>query len=290
MAVFCLFFEEGVISLFEGKRIGFIGAGAMAEAMLAGILGQKLVMPEQIFVTNRSNQQRLQQLQQRYALPEAFMNRDEAFRADIVILATKPKDVPPLLEEWPSSHPERQLFISVAAGLSTERIEQCFSNPVAVVRAMPNTSSQVGESATAICQGSIAAEQDVAIAEQIFSAMGKVVQVREQQIDAVTGLSGSGPAYLYYIAEALEQAGVEAGLSAEEARLLTVQTFVGAAKMLSSSGKDAKTLRQEVTSPNGTTMAGLEQLAQGNVATFIGKAVKAAKKRSIKMGEELTKK
>jgi pyrroline-5-carboxylate reductase len=127
------------------------------------------------------------------------------------------------------------------------------------------------------------------LAEHIFSAMGKVVRVEEQQIDAVTGLSGSGPAYLYYIAEALEQAGVEVGLSAEEARLLTVQTFVGAAKMLSSSGKNAKTLREEVTSPNGTTMAGLEQLAQGDVATLIGKAVKAAKRRSEEMGEELEK-
>lgn len=275
--------------MFQGKNIGFIGAGAMAEAMLAGIFEQKLVKPEQILVTNRSNQQRLQQLQQRYALPESSLVREEVFRADIVILATKPNDIPPLLEQWPASHPERQLFISVAAGLSTQRIERCFRSPVGVVRAMPNTSSQVGESATALCRGSVATEQHMNLAEHIFSAMGKVVRVEEQQIDAVTGLSGSGPAYLYYIAEALEQAGVEVGLSAEEARLLTVQTFVGAAKMLSSSGKNAKTLREEVTSPNGTTMAGLEQLAQGDVATLIGKAVKAAKRRSEEMGEELEK-
>lgn len=275
--------------LLEGKSIGFIGAGAMAEAMLAGILGHKLVNPDQILVTNRSNQHRLQQLQKRYHLPENSLKSEEAFRADIVILATKPKDIPALLKQWPFNQPEQQLFISVAAGLSTQRIEQCFHSPVAVIRAMPNTSSQVGESATAICGGSIATESDETIAEQIFSAMGQVIRVKEQQMDAVTGLSGSGPAYLYYIAEAMEQAGVEVGLSAEEARLLTVQTFIGAAKMLSNSGKDAKNLRQEVTSPNGTTMAGLEQLTQGNVAAFIVEAVKAAKRRSEEMRHELEK-
>lgn len=275
--------------MLKGKTIGFIGAGAMAEAMLAGIRKQQLVKPAQILLTNRSNQQRLQQLQQRYALPETSLVRDEAFCADIIILATKPKDIPALLEKWPSSNPERQLFISVAAGLSTKRMERCFHLPVKVIRAMPNTSSQVGESATALCRGSVATEQDVSIAKQIFAAMGQVVLVEEHQIDAVTGLSGSGPAYLYYIAEALEQAGVEAGLSVEESRALTVQTFVGAAKMLSCSGKEAKTLRQEVTSPNGTTMAGLEQLAKGDVFAHIGRAVKAAKKRSEEMRDELEK-
>ena len=258
----------------------------MAEAMLAGLLAQE-VKPEQVYVTNRSNRQRLQTLQQRYALPDQSLSREGAFGADIVLLAAKPKDLPQILKNWPATKVEEQCFISVAAGLSTKSIESCFSQPVRVVRTIPNTSSRVRESATAISRGSFATDRDVALAEAIFSTLGTVVVVEEEQLDAVTAISGSGPAYLYYLAEALEQAGIDAGLSPEVASQLTVQTFVGAAKMLAQSGKGAQTLREEVTSPNGTTQAGLEQLSQGNLPALISRAVEAAKRRSQEIGQEL---
>jgi pyrroline-5-carboxylate reductase len=208
-------------------------------------------------------------------------------QADIVILAVKPKDVLEALSEWRSRLGREQLFISVVAGISTETITQALGGRIAVVRAMPNTSCAVGLSATALCGGNGVAEGQLSMAERIFKSIGSVIRVDEGAMDAVTGLSGSGPAYFYYMVEALQAAGVQAGLSAETARQLTVQTLLGAAHMLVETGKEAGQLRHEVTSPGGTTMAGLEILRQCEVAEAMKRAVLRAKERSIEMGANL---
>lgn len=264
--------------------IGFIGAGAMAESILAGLLAKEEVNSDQIALVNRNHRLRLQELIDRYHLQAAKQTADHVAQADIVILAVKPKDVLATLSTWKSHLSSRQLIISVVAGITTEIIERAIGNGAAVIRAMPNTSCAVGLSATALCGGSHVSEEQIRLAERIFMSIGSVIRVDEQAMDAVTGLSGSGPAYVYYMVEALQAAGVRAGLSAETARQLTVQTLLGAAHMLAETGKEAKELRDEVTSPGGTTMAGLEMLDRWKVSEAIERAVLRAKERSMEMG------
>ncbi|SHF17699.1 pyrroline-5-carboxylate reductase [Seinonella peptonophila] len=275
--------------MLQEKRIGFIGAGAMSEAIIAGLLQTKQVEPKQIFLTNRSDEQRLQDLINQYGLSAKATEIKQIASADIVVLATKPKDVPEAMRYWSKKLCSGQLLISIAAGIEIAYLESFLSTEVAIVRAMPNTSSAVGYSATAMCHGRFASKQDVECALQIFRSIGAVWTVDESLMDAVTGLSGSGPAYIYYVVEALEAAGIQAGLEKQVARELTLQTFFGAAQMLMQSGKEASQLRQEVTSPNGTTMAGLAELNRHETQKVFQQAVLKATERSAEMGKELNK-
>ncbi|MGA8943488.1 MAG: pyrroline-5-carboxylate reductase [Thermoactinomyces sp.] len=273
--------------MLKNKSIGFIGAGSMAEAILKGLLTGKLVNPENVFMVNRQNQIRLNELSQRYGLNLNRQKDDYVARADIVILAVKPKDVIEVLQKWGNRLQNGQIFISVAAGISTELIENYIQNEVSVVRVMPNTSCAVGLSATAISAGKRATDHAIEATREIFSRIGSVVLVNEALMDTVTGLSGSGPAYIYYLVEALESAGVSAGLHPQTARLLTVQTLLGAAQMLLQSGKDASELRKEVTSPGGTTMAGLKALKEYQVDEAMKMAVFRARDRAGQLGKQL---
>lgn len=272
--------------MLENKTIGFIGAGSMAEAILGGLITKNKVKPGQVSMVNRENQMRLKEICQRYGLDLNRQKEEIVAHADIVILAVKPKDVIDVLRKWGKSFQEGQILISVAAGIPTELIENYIQNQVSVLRVMPNTSCRVGLSATAMSKGSRATREAVEITRLIFSTIGLVIVVEETLMDAVTGLSGSGPAYIYYMMEAMESAGVSAGLNGETARMLTVQTLLGAVHMLLHSGKDAKELRQEVTSPGGTTMAGLQALSDYRVDEAVKAAVLKAKERASELGRQ----
>ncbi|SFI58608.1 pyrroline-5-carboxylate reductase [Thermoflavimicrobium dichotomicum] len=267
------------------KKFTFIGAGSMTEAILAGLLEKNKILRQNITILNKSNKIRLQKLLQTYGLTKPQQIGEAIRHSDVVVIAVKPKDVEDALLKWREYIHEKQLVISVAAGISTSYIESLLQANIAVIRAMPNTSCTVGLSATAICSGKWSTEQDMQLAKEIFSAIGMVVSVKEEMMDAVTGLSGSGPAYFYYMVEALEQAGIRAGLQPDTARQLTLQTILGAAHMLAETGKKPTELRQEVTSPGGTTMAGLEVLSKYQLDQAVIEAVLRAKERSQELGQ-----
>lgn len=272
----------------EKKRVFFLGAGSMAEAMLKGMLAAELFPASQITVSNRSHTARLHELNREYSVNTYQTKEDKAARAasaDIIIVAVKPFDVASALENVQHALTRDHLVISVAAGVSTEAIETYLGEQIPVVRAMPNTSSFVQESATAISAGCYATPAHMEDALQIFSAIGSAIIVEEGQLDAVTGLSGSGPAYIYYVVEALLDAGVACGLPQETSQALVLQTLSGAVKMLKETGKDPAELRRQVTSPNGTTMAGLQALEQGNADSLFLQAVKQATARSVELGK-----
>ncbi len=265
--------------------LGLIGAGNMADALIRGILGQRLLPPNQIWVTNRSNRDRLLALQARYGVRITPTKPPLLDAANVLILAVKPKDMRGVFEEIGGAIRQDQLVISVAAGVPLMAIERALAG-VPVVRAMPNTSAAVRASATALAPGTHAGEDHMRIATQIFRAVGDAVSVPEEVLDTVTGLSGSGPAYIYRFIEAMISAGTNLGLSDELARRLTVQTLLGAARMLAESEEDPAELRRRVTSPGGTTMAGLNVLEARGFAVTVGEAVRRAAQRAREIAQE----
>lgn len=274
--------------MLQGKTIGFLGAGSLAESLIRGLVTGGVVRPEQLMVTNRSNRERLESLQQRYGVRFTHDKAAITRACDILVVLCKPKDVGSLLAEiGPYTH-IGQVLLSVAAGVSTEFLAGGVAAGVEVVRAMPNTSCQVGESATAICLGRGATEQARAHSRAILGAVGQVVEVPEEQLDAVTGLSGSGPAYVYLMIEAMVEAGRAMGLEPAVARDLAVQTLKGAALMLTETGEDPALLRQKVTSPGGTTMAGLQVLHDAGFYDAMVRAIARATTRSKELGRLVT--
>ncbi|GAB7389293.1 pyrroline-5-carboxylate reductase ProI [Bacillaceae bacterium] len=270
--------------MLAGKKIAFLGAGAMAEALIAGLLKKRLLSPEQLAATNKANQERLKELQDKYGIRT---HRDKAAligEADILILAMKPKDVAEALREAKPFITERHLLVSVIAGVSTSCLTDLLGKGVPIVRSMPNTSCTIGMSATALAAGAHANETHLQIAQAVFSAVGSVTVVAEEQLDIVTGLSGSGPAYIYYMVEAMEQAAIEAGLDARIARQLTRQTLLGAARMLTETGEEPAVLRQRIMSPGGTTVAGLGVLEERDFPQIVRAAIHRAAERSRELG------
>ncbi|HYF92166.1 MAG TPA: pyrroline-5-carboxylate reductase [Symbiobacteriaceae bacterium] len=270
--------------MLHGKTIGFLGAGSMAEALMRGLIQGGVVRPEQLIVANRSNRERLETLHKRYGVRAAASKADLVAEADILVVLCKPKDVADLLSEIRPYTTRGQVVLSVAAGVSTAFVAAGVAPGVQVVRAMPNTSCQVGESATAIALGEGAGDEARLVCRAILGAVGRVVEVPEFQLDAVTGLSGSGPAYIYLMIEAMVEAGRGVGLPVDVARELAVQTLLGAARTLAETGEDPASLRQKVTSPGGTTMAGLQVLHEAGFAEALVRAVARATQRSAELG------
>ncbi|MCR4430240.1 MAG: pyrroline-5-carboxylate reductase [Tepidanaerobacteraceae bacterium] len=260
--------------------LGIIGAGAMAEALLAGVLSCGLLYPENVYVINRKNDERLKFLKETYGVNVTRQYSEVFSCCDNIIIAVKPKDMADLIGKIREFVSEKHIIISVAAGISTSFIESRLEKKIRVVRAMPNTSCQVKASATAIAQGAYSDEHSISVARELFSSVGKVVIVDEKALDAVTGLSGSGPAYVYLMLEALTEAGISAGLAKEISEQLAVQTVFGAAKMALESGEAPVHLRRKVTSPGGTTMAGIKTLQQMGFTASIVEAVRNAAERS----------
>lgn len=268
------------------KVFGFVGAGSMAEALLHGIIHRQLTPVDHIWLTNRNNRQRLQSLHQHWGVQITESYEELCRHANIIVLAVKPIDMARAVAAIRDYVQPGSLVISVAAGVTTEQIETLLPGQFAVVRAMPNTSSMVLAGATAMSGGRYAKERDLAIAEQLFDSVGCVVRVPEHLLDAVTSVSGSGPAYVYLLIEAMVDAAKEQGLSEDIAAELVVQTVAGAAKMIQETGLEPKELRRRVTSPGGTTMAAIEVLERGGFSQLMNEAIHRAASRARELAEE----
>jgi pyrroline-5-carboxylate reductase len=271
----------------QAMTVGFLGAGNLTEAMVGGILKKGALLPGRIIVTNRGNGERLQDLRMRYGVRVTKTKADVVRAADLVVLACKPKDVGALLAEVGDLFRPGQILLTAAAGVQTSLIASRLVEGVEVVRCMPNTSCLVGESATGIARGAGVSDEAMDRCKAILGTMGSVVAVDESQLDAVTGLSGSGPAYIYYLVEVLMQAGAAVGLDPQLARSLVLQTIKGAALMLESTGADPAVLREQVTSPGGTTQAGLTVLRERGFREALIACVGRATERAGEMGAEL---
>ena len=255
-----------------------MGGGRMGEALLGGLLRAGTVAAEEVRVVEPV-EARCKELADRYPGIELAT---EPGPADGTVIAVKPQDVPAACRA--AAGPGSGRVLSIAAGVTLATLESALAPGTAVVRAMPNTPALVGVGASAIAAGSHATEDDLSWAEQLLGAVGIVVRVREPLLDAVTGLSGSGPAYVFLVAEALIEAGVLAGLPRDVSTALSVQTLLGAATLLAEGTEGPEALRAAVTSPGGTTAAGLRTLEQHGVRAALLEAVAAATERSRQLG------
>jgi pyrroline-5-carboxylate reductase len=270
------------------KKLVFIGAGSMAEAMISGIIENKMLDAKKIWVTNKANKEKLSDLHQQYGVTGSYDLKALFADADAVVLAMKPKDAAAAITEIRNYLSDNVLIISVLAGISITTIEILAGKQLAIARAMPNTSAAVGKSATGIAVNNSVSAHQMETIKQLFETVGFAAFVPEEQLDAVTGLSGSGPAYIYYLVEAMEKGAAEIGLDQETAKKLIIQTFIGAAEMVKVSPKPSKQLRKEVTSPGGTTEAGIKILEENHVQQAFIECMKAAAAQSKKMGEMLS--
>lgn len=266
--------------MLKDKIIAFMGAGSLAEAMIAGIIEGEIVLPCNILVTNRSDKERLETLQLKYGVQAINPEDLPKQNIDYLVIAMKPKDIDAALTNIKQWINPTTVILSVIAGLKTKYIEKKVPQKQEVIRVMPNTSSMIGESATAISPGKYVPSCKVEFVKTLFTSIGQVYIIEEDQMDIFTGIAGSGPAYFYYLLEHLEKAGLEAGLNRHVARDISIQTMYGAAKMLKFTDESPKQLRENVTSPNGTTHAGLEKLNQCGGGDAIRLAAKAAAARS----------
>jgi pyrroline-5-carboxylate reductase len=270
------------------QRIAFIGAGNMAMALIEGLIAAKTVAASDIVASDPRAD--LQQLAKKHGFTAAASNLEAVRAADVVVLCTKPQLFPTVLPELAPALSHSPLVISIAAGVPLSAIEAHLGGGTRVVRAMPNTPAMVAVGATAIAPGARATEADLQIAEAMFSAVGIVKRVEERFMNAVTALSGSGPAYVYLLAEAMTEAGIAAGLPEDVAAALAVQTVSGAGKLLGASTEPAATLRRNVTSPGGTTQAAIEIFEAGGLHELVTRAVLAATRRGEELGVEAAKK
>jgi len=266
------------------KKIVFLGAGNMGFAIASGLVSSALVNPSQIAFVDIDFAKSAKAAKKLKA--RAFKANQDALKwADIIFIAVKPGNVLDLLNNVAASINKSKFVISVAAGISTSFIEKNIGFKVPVVRSMPNTPALVGEGAIAISAGRYATKNHLSLANKLFGAVGKVFIVPEKSMNAITAVSGSGPAYVFYLCELLEEAAQKLGLSLPLARELSAQTFFGAGKMLLTSKSNTADLRSAVTSPNGTTEAAIKHL-QGN---FFGRVFKDGVVRACKRSRELSK-
>jgi len=270
--------------MLKDKQIAFIGAGNMAEAIVKGLLSSPLgVRPENILLSD-IRKDRLDLLSQHYLVHTSTDNTLVVRQATIVILSVKPQNIKEVLTEIAAEVTEDKLVISIAAGVKIQTIQDLLEARVRVIRTMPNTPALVQAGATALAPGKWASPEDLQIAKAIFDAVGVTVIVDEKLIDAVTGLSGSGPAYVFLIINALADGGVKMGFSKEMALKLATQTVFGAAKLALETGEHPHKLKDMVTSPGGTAIAGIHALQKGGLEGILMDAVEAATLRSLELG------
>ncbi len=269
--------------MFADKKIGFIGSGNMAAAIIKGVIQAGVILPENV-VSSDILEDRRRLLSDSHGIATTPDNIDLTSRSDIVVLAVKPQSVGPVLKEIAAAVDKSKLIVSIAAGVTLEDIESRLSTGSRAVRVMPNTPALIGEGVTAISPGSNATKKDLNVAGKIFDAVGQTVMVEEKHMDAATGLSGSGPAYVFLMIDALIDGGVKVGLDRDTARTMAVQTVFGSAKMLLETGEHPAILKDRVTSPGGTTITGLHVMEAGNIRGVIIDAVEAATNRSRELG------
>ena len=267
------------------QTVAIIGAGNIGRALIGGLLKGDYLGPEQIRATRR-NPMALETLQAAFpGIQTGTDNVDAAHEASVVVLAIKPQNAGQVIEEIREHVRQDALIVSVLAGVTTEALQQSFGHHLPVVRTMPNTPMLVDEGASAIAGGQFASEEHMTIARHMFEAVGKVEVVPEYLMDAVTGLSGSGPAYVYMFVEALTDAGVKQGLPRPTAFRLAAQTVFGAAKLVLETGKHPAILRDEVTTPGGTAIAAVAELESHGLRTMLINAVATATRRSMELSE-----
>jgi pyrroline-5-carboxylate reductase len=271
------------------RTIAFLGAGNMAEALIKGLLRAGTARPDAIIATGRRSE-RMEELQRTYGVRVSPDNLTAAREADVVVLSVKPQAMDKLLVQVAPALDQRKLVISVAAGVPIAALERRLGAGARIIRTMPNTPSLVGAGACALARGEHASEEDLAIATRIFQAVGITTVVEENLLDAVTGLSGSGPAYIFLVIEALSDAGVKVGLPRYTAQKLAAQTVLGSAKLLIETGIHPGQLKDQVTSPGGTAIAGLHTLEAGGLRTTLINAVEAATRRAKELGEQFLEK
>lgn len=265
--------------------IGFLGAGKMATALARGFLHSRLVTPAQLIASDPvvAGRESFSRATKAKAVAD---NVAVAKAARVLILAVKPDQTHAVLDEIRSSFTKDHLLISIAAGVPLARLEHDLGPGARIVRVMPNTPALVGESASAYSPGKFAKAADAELAERLLGAVGKVFQVKEPLLDAVTGLSGSGPAYVCQFIEALSDGGVAAGLPREVATKLAAQTVLGTARMVLETGAHPGVLKDMVTSPGGTTIEGLHELEKGKLRGTVISAVRAAAEKSKRLGQD----
>jgi pyrroline-5-carboxylate reductase len=267
----------------DGKTIGFIGAGNMAEALIRGLLRAN-VAPARIGASGPRDE-RMAELRDRFGIVTSTDNLAITRRSEIVVLSVKPQILERVLREIAGDMNEGTLVISVAAGIPIAAIERWLRAGTRVIRAMPNTPALVSAGATAVARGEHATKADLDVATFVFDAVGMTTVLDEYQLDAVTGLSGSGPAYIFLILDALADGGVKVGLSRRTAQRLAAQTVMGAAKLLLDTDEHPGRLKDMVTSPGGTAIAGLATLEAGGLRTTLIRAVEAATQRAQELGK-----
>jgi pyrroline-5-carboxylate reductase len=280
--------EEAVDNLI-GKKICFLGCGNMGEALVSGLVQSGSAQPTNIICTD-VREERLEELSARYGVRTTSSNAEAVAQSEIVIYAVKPQLMAEVLKETSDQLDMSKLIISIAAGVPLRAIESLLQKELRLIRVMPNLAASVKESATALSAGKHAKKEDVELAMAIFNSVGKAVYLRENYLmDAITGLSGSGPAYIFIIVDALADAGVKMGLSRKDSQFLAAQTVLGAAKLLIETGEHPGQLKDRVTSPGGTAIAGIHTLEKGGLRTTLINAVEAATQRSKELGEMMIK-
>ena len=268
----------------KATTIAMIGSGQMGEALIGGWLAAKTVLPEALCATDASAERR-DLMKRRFGVRTGSDNRDAASWADVVVLAVKPQILDAVMHDV-SSALAGKLVLSIAAGITIAHLARLAPKGTRVVRVMPNTPVLVRDGVSALSFGVGVTEKDQQLARRLFEAVGRAVVVEEKLMDAVTGLSGSGPAYVFLAIEALADGGVKMGLPRTVADLLAAQTVLGAARMVLETGEHPAKLKNSVTSPGGTTIAGLHRLEQGGLRAALMAAVEAAAKRSEELGRE----
>ena len=264
---------------FSEKRVAVLGAGKMGGILLKALLEKKLLSPDLTRATV-GHEEKAQCLTQKYRVPVGTDNREAVRGADIIFVCVKPQVVEEVMRQIQPEVTPNQIIISVAASVPTSQIEKAAGHEVAVVRAMPNTPSVIGCGMTALCKGKFANSHHIETAGQLFSVVGRTVVVDEKHMDAVTGLSASGPAYIYIILESLAEAGVKVGLPRDIATLLAAQTAMGAASVVLETGDHPALLKDAVTTPAGCTIDGILELEEGKLRVTLIKAVVKAAQRA----------
>ena len=275
--------------MLNDKKIAILGSGNMGEALISGLIVSESSDPKNIICTDIRTE-KLDEIRREYGVRTTTDNLKAVMESDIIVYAVKPQIIAAVLKETAEKLDMSKLVISIAAGVPMAAIESCLNKDLRLIRVMPNIAASVKEAASAIAAGAHATQEDIDLALAIFNSIGKSIFLKENYLmDAITGLSGSGPAYIFLIVDALADAGVKMGLARSEALFLSTQTVLGAAKLLLETQEHPGQLKDKVTSPGGTAIAGLATLEEGGLRTTLIHAVEAATNRSRQLGELMIK-
>ena len=269
--------------MLDGKKIGFIGAGKMGSSIIAGILSNGIVDPDSI-IASASSKESLERLEKNFSIRTTPENREVVNKSDIIFLAVKPQVMKKVLEEISAFVRPEKLLISIAAGIPTSTYEEFFPPGTKIVRSMPNIAATVQQSASAVCRGVSASDDDVSVAIEILSAVGSAIEVPEKLMDVITGLAGSGPAFIFPVIEGMADGAVMEGLDRKNAIILAAQAVLGAAKLVLDTELHPGALKDMVTSPGGTTIQGIHSLEESGVRAAFINAVKRSTDKSRELG------